>query len=638
MNTKNAGMLGAAMLAIAGGTFWCSTTAASDTKEVTHAAATKPFELQCDGIAKTKKQVRPHDENIRASAQKGLNFLVGATIEWQEKNNCMGCHVQGVTAEALAVGTHHQYEVEPASMKTVFSGILDVPGGIRNELGHAAQGSSLRASTRAFGGASLARYDKWVGEDYGDDLINAATDLLAHQSPKGEIGQAYNHGIAKGPLQGTYQAIQTWQQAYARTADDRWLTAVAKGEAYIQGQIDQWYESPTQDVQHVNYALLGLLAAGVGSTEKVATDLRDKLLAAQLADGGFPQTFGATESSALVTGQTLYTLRRMGMNDSEESVQKAVMYLVEAQQPDGGWSDSGAEKAEAMWAVLGLVSTDVLSVNVAGLRNGQHVDGKHAISAAAVDNEGAGVRKVEIAVDDIPVWGSCAAQTAYTLDATKLEKGVHTVDVIATNADGKQAKRRLLVYAGDHYMVNVGTKFTDGGTLLSLRDVAPDAMQHEVELQILKDGKVVQEQKQSGAQGPLSFHWRGETKDGKTAERGDYTARLVFRDADGKTRQTHDMPFVHDTAAAQQQNYAQVAGKLEFADDKADIENALVELVDEDGNVVQQTRSTASGSYRFRNVKGKKKYKVRVSKKGWDTKEAELAPAAAEESKADFEL
>lgn len=52
---------------------------------------------------------------------------------------------------------------------------------------------------------------------------------------------------------------------------------------------------------------------------------------------------------------------------------------------------------------------------------------------------------------------------------------------------------------------------------------------------------------------------------------------------------------------------------------------------------MQRTRSTTSEQYRFRNVKSKNKYKVRVKKKGWADKEAELAPAeAAEESKADF--
>ena len=70
--------------------------------------------------------------------------------------------------------------------------------------------------------------------------------------------------------------------------------------------------------------------------------------------------------------------------------------------------------------------------------------------------------------------------------------------------------------------------------------------------------------------------------------------------------------------------------------------NTEVELVDEKGNVVQSTRSTSSGNYRFRNVDKKKKYKVRVKKKGYKTQEKSLdsfdeeEPAA--EADADFKL
>jgi squalene-hopene/tetraprenyl-beta-curcumene cyclase len=638
----------ALVAAVLGGATYVASAPSAEVQEPA-ASAPEAFELQCeDEKPTTKKKVRKNDENIRASAQKGLDFLTEATIEWQNQKNCMGCHVQGVTGEALSVGRHHQYEIQDKDVDTVFSGLLDVRGGVRTDTGHAAPGGSLRPSTRAFAGASLARYDEWVSEEYGDDLINAANELIEHQDANGALMKAYSAGIvAKGPFQGTYQSIQTWQQAYARTADDRWLTAISKAEGWIQGQVDGWYQTPTTDIQVLDYAILGLMAADVGSTEKVVLDLKSRLLEAQNSDGGFPLTQGA-ESNALATGQALYALRMMGMNDSDAPVEKAVMWLLEAQQPDGGWSDSGAEKAEAMWAVLGLVSTDVLSVNVAGIRSGQHVDGLVTIDATAVDNEGTGVRKVIVAVDDIPVGGSCDDKTTYSWNTMGLEQGMHTVDVIATNANGKEASRRFTVYTGDHFITNVGTKFIDGGTRLSVRDIAPQNMKHDVTLEIFESvekkgvatkGRKLFTKKVAGEQGPLDFHWKGDLGDGKIAERGEYRARLTFRDADGKVRQTRELPFVHDTDEVQANKYAQVAGKLEFADDNKDVENAVIQLIDEQGNVVQQTRSTKAGNYRFRNVKSKRKYKVRVKKKGRKAQERQLAPAAAaEEAQADFAL
>lgn len=45
---------------------------------------------------------------------------------------------------------------------------------MRTDEGHASPGGSSRASTRAFGGASLARHDRLLGERYSDDLLSAA--------------------------------------------------------------------------------------------------------------------------------------------------------------------------------------------------------------------------------------------------------------------------------------------------------------------------------------------------------------------------------------------------------------------------------------------------------------------------------
>ena len=609
-------------------------------------ASKKAFSLECKDGSKSKpkartKEQKEHDAAIRRSAQKGLDFLTEATLQWQNQNKCMGCHVQGVAAEALSVGKHHQYTVQPKQMKAIYGGLLDLSGGARTNEGHAAKGGALRASTRAFAGASIARYDRWVGDEYGDDLLSVANDLLEHQNKAGAIHQAYNHGVAKGPLQGTFQAIQTWRQAYARTADDRWLTATARGESFIQAQIDSWYKHPTADLQHVNYAMLGLLAAGVGSTEKVVMDLQKRLLSAQNDDGGFPLAFGGG-SSALATGQTLYTLRRLGMNDSDEVIRKATEYVIEHQQADGGWSDSGGEKAEAMWAVLGLVSTDVLSVNVTGVKNGQHISSLTELIATAKDNEGDEVSRIDISVDDIAVGGACGDKAKHALKPKELESGMHTIDVVATNDQGKQASRRLVVYAGDHYITDMGNTFEDNGTLLSMRNIAPESFKHTIELTILdeKGKKTLHKTTQPGVQGAVYYHWAGDL-DGKedTATRGDYKARWVVRDAKGKVRHERTFPFVHDTNEVQANKYSQVSGKINFADDGADVQNAEIDLIDEDGNVVQSVTSTSSGSYRFRNVKSKKKYKVRVRKKGKKAQTRELAPAApAAEEAMDFSL
>jgi len=65
--------------------------------------------------------------------------------------------------------------------------------------------------------------------------------------------------------------------------------------------------------------------------------------------------------------------------------------------------------------------------------------------------------------------------------------------------------------------------------------------------------------------------------------------------------------------------------------------NTEVELVDNDGNVVQRARTTRSGQYRFKNIDSGK-YKVRVNKDGFDAPEQPVQAAPGKEVQADAEL
>ncbi len=636
--------LGIVVLAYLGGDVTSAADAAPNA-EGAAAVAAKEFVLDCkEGPAKPVTKAGG-DPAARDAAQRGLNFLSHATVDWQEKNSCFGCHVQGVTGEAFAVGLSNDYTLPEKGMETVLHGMLDANGGLRTTQGHAAEGGYLRLSSRAFGGAALARYDALVSAQYSDDLLNAAHDLLEYQSEDGDVTGAYNHGVvAQGDIQGTYQAIQTWKQAYERSADDRWLTAIQKAEKSLQRKIDPMLGNKSAPTQHINYAILGLLEAGVGGTEATMVELRDRLVAAQREDGAWGQQLQGSDSNTLITGQTLYTLRRLGLNDGDDSVKRGMAHLMQKQQKDGGWSDSGSEKAEAMWAVLGLVATDVLSVNVDGLVSGQHVEGQHKVSVTAADNEGAGVSKVEVFVDDLRVAGACGSKLDWSWTPKGLETGKHLVDIVATNKGGKESRRRFTVYAGDVYLTGLGSRFENNGTRFTARNIAPKSFGHKVEVGIFetddngKATKQVYSLKTDGEQGPIDFHWDGaQTKSKDKAKGGDYVARVTIRDAKGNARQVEEMPFVHADYEYQQKNYAQASGSLNFADDEA-AANAEIELVDEKGNVVQRTRSTASGKWRFRNMKADKKYKVRVKKKGFKAKEQDLAPAAGEEAEVDLKF
>jgi len=566
---------------------------------------------------KTTQTTVTDNPQARAAAQRGLDFLGRVASEWTKQHNCYGCHVQAVTLEAMSVGTHHQYRINDTELKTVLHGMLGVKGGAKMPGGLSHDSDYIGQSAKVLGASAFAHYDQWVKNDLRDYLLMEAKAVLARQTADGEITLPYSSApVATNSVQGTAQAIITWKQAYERSADDRWLTAIQKGEGFLRKVVAGWQGSePT--MQDLDYAAIGLLAAGVSPSEDILVDLRKRILSYQTQDGAWPRSIGEA-GAPLYTGQSLYTLRMLGMTDQDSAIARGTKWLIEKQQQDGGWSGAGFGKAEAMWAVLGLVSIDVLTVAVNGVKDGQRLAGQMTIDIEARDNKGGGVSRVELHLDDLPLHGACGATTKYTLDATTLTTGRHTLDVIARNSKGEVSRRRLEVFAGDVFMAQFGTTWVNGETEVSLRDLE-DRAAHDVRFEVLKDGKVVHTQDQKGAQGPLRFGFKGDA--------GKYEARLTYRDERG-VRQTEQMPFVHESLESQAANYSQINGSIALPGAQGAAANAELELVDEEGRVVAKTVSTKAGSYRFKNVESGKKYKVRVNKRGFE----DAAPAATIEA------
>ncbi|MFZ5469672.1 MAG: carboxypeptidase regulatory-like domain-containing protein [Myxococcota bacterium] len=568
------------------------------------------------------------EPSVRDAAQKGVVFLAKSTAQWQRQNNCYGCHVQAVTLEGLSVGKANQYEVPSKELQEIVEGILRLPGGART----GPQGithSGYPRTARTFGSAALARYDALVDGRLSDDLLKQARLMLELQQKDGSVtGDHQSYPVTTGTLQATFQAAQTWRQAYARSADDVWLPPLRKAEAYIVRTTKVWENNPKGVyLQDVNYALLGLVAAGVGKSEGTVTGLVKYLTAQQRKDGGwgFHQQ---SESNPFATGQTVYALRQAGLTETDPTVANGLRWLVKHQQPNGGWGAAGAGKAEAMWAVLGLVSTDVLTVAMKGVSDGEHVAKVHEIVIEADDNKGSGVAKTELFIDDLEVKEAKGGKLSFTWNTAGLKDGLHTLDAVATNHKGQTSRRRFEVYAGDVFFTQLGTQFTPEGTQVTLRGVAPKDTQGELKLRVLgagmKDGspvpdKVVYEASAPAAMGAVAFTVK--------VPNGRYFAQVAFVDEKGATRQTEQTLFNHDNPEKARAQFAEVAGKLELSPGGPVSQAAVVELLDNRGRVVQSVRSNEAGNYRFKNV-DKGDYKVRVRKEGFRNLETEVKTEA----------
>jgi len=591
----------------------------------------------CDGVGHPDK-ARPGNPEARKSAQRGLRFLARASQAWTKEHQCFGCHVQAVTLEAMTVGRHHQFDVGDADLQAMVAAL---------ELGVTAGG---RVTGTAFEGQAWARYDAWLDGRHTADLLKYATTLLELQQQDGSVpDDDARLPVTGGTMHTTYQAMQTWRQAFARTANDKWLPPLRRAERYLAGQSSDWTAKGDVYIQNVNFALLGLVAAGVSPGEDSSQRLQRILRARQNRDGGWGLSPGA--SDALATGQTLYTLRQAGLGDEEPAIARGTAWLVAHQGEDGAWrtvksSQGGAEKGEGMWAVLGLVSMDVTSIAVNGAIDGQHVAASVPITVDATDNQAGGVRKVELVLDDRPLASACGGHLTHTLQTGALAEGRHTLDVVATNEKGQVSRRRLDLYAGNVFLTEVGTRFDEAHrvTEIGTRNVAPAQGGH-VELTVYSaegagngHGAKVFSTTQPGVPGAMTFHWDGKGEDGKAQPGGRYIAELVYRDAANPPVQRAEALFLQDSEAVQRAKYGEIEGQLSIEGGAGVSANTVVELIDDNGKVVQRAQSTEQGNYRFKNVSGGK-YKVRASKAGWKTEEKDVdAAAATAPAKVDMKL
>lgn len=576
----------------------------------------------------------------RRAAQSALGFVARDAIAWQHQHNCYGCHVQAVTLEALSVGRHNQYTVPQSDLDEVVRGLTTISGGSRGPSGLSVGGSPshLIETSRVFGGAAFARYDQFLDANLRDDLLSTATNILSIQNPDGSVRTTDSRfPVVNGLIQSTTQALQTWRESYARTADERWLAPMRRAEQWLHTRAAQILEDRTATTVDLNYAVLGLLAAGAQGGEPVVQALGRRLRERQSTDGGWG--FRLNESSvAFATGQTLYALRSMGVADGDPALDRGTAWLLGHQAEDGGWSHSGSGRAEAMWAVLGLVSIDVLSVNVTGLADGAHLDGTVNVAGSAVDNSHQPVSRVEVLVDDVPVARACGARASYALDTAMLEAGVHDIDVVAYNTQGRSSRRRYEVYTGAYYLTGVGTRFADNGTLLSWRNVAPASVPGQVRVRIfstrddhgqpVREGQVF-EQTQAAREGAMSVQWNGRGTNNATLPRGSYIAELTFLGANGAPVQTVERPFTHESDEVLQRTTGQIAGSA--ASNGQAMANARVELVDQQGRVVQSAMTTEQGNYQFSGVR-QGAYRVRVTRQGFRSMEAPAAAAPAARS------
>jgi hypothetical protein len=225
-------------------------------------------------------------ETIRAAVVKALPLLVKASAdEYPKQRDCFSCHNQAVPAVALALARQRGFTVDAQTLRAI--------------------------------------------AEHTEADLNAAVD--DYRKGKGQPGGVIRAGYA------------LWTLEAAGWAPDETTAAVAHYLTVVPGQRDHWHAysdrppSESSDFTATSLAIRGLLAFAPPANQKSAP-WRNRAL--KWLDQAKPRE---TEDRAF----GLWSLKQAGA--SPMAIAAAARDLLQAQRPDGGWSqlDPSAEPAKS---------------------------------------------------------------------------------------------------------------------------------------------------------------------------------------------------------------------------------------------------------------------------------------------------
>lgn len=311
-------------------------------------------------------EIKRWKSNVRFAAQKGIDWLEPATIDWQANHTCFGCHVQGQTLMGLAVAKANSYVVSDSFMNEVArftrshqrdDGAVDFPDASVSPTQYVAMG--------------LVYFDQSAGQTRDPAMLKASSWLLAHQQASGAIeGDWDEPPISQGSLMPTANALIAFKSAYENAQDPRYAKAADDALAYIEKAVPE----TTQDEV---FQILALSQFGSTEQRQLIPKFVQSLLSQQDHDGGWRENKQLPGANALATGEVLYALKQAGVSIASPEFTAGVRYLLKTQEPSGTWPSTNSQSrrpsefAPTMWAVIGLAGSygDVAEPTAASIKS-----------------------------------------------------------------------------------------------------------------------------------------------------------------------------------------------------------------------------------------------------------------------------
>jgi outer membrane protein OmpA-like peptidoglycan-associated protein len=290
--------------------------------------------------------------SVRYAAQKGLDWLEPASIDWQNKNKCFGCHVQAQVLMGLAVAKANAYVVSESCMRD----LADFTRANQRDDGSEIHDQS-KVSPTQYAAMGLAYFDQATELKNDPAFIKSVTWVAAHQQPSGAVKPDWDEPpIAQGQFMPTANALLAFKEAFADTSDARYDTAANNALAYIA-------KTKPDTTQDEVYKIVALAQFGTPEQRQLLPQIVRTLLSQQGRDGGWRENARQAGSNPLSTGEVLYALKQAGVSVTSPEFSSGVRYLIHTQELTGAWNSINSEAtrpsefAPTMWAVIGLAGS-----------------------------------------------------------------------------------------------------------------------------------------------------------------------------------------------------------------------------------------------------------------------------------------
>lgn len=300
----------------------------------------------------TKRSIRsdvPLADQARQAAERAIPYIEKDGATWINDRKCLACHYVGYMVWSFHDAGERGFPIDKSKLAewTDWS--------FNHAVGQGAEGPAQ---------VLLAR-DRTDTSEKTLKLIDALRDaIIKGQESEGFWKPGGQLPAQKRPLSETTQVSTMWCLLALDSLDppnEKAIESRDKALTWLNKTPPNGDDAATSSEW---YAARLLIEKKFGGPVQVEA-LRDRILAAQQADGGWGWLW-ADRSDAFGTGLSLYALTQVGVPSSHPAIQQAWAFLIETQTENGSWIVHGTKTATkdqphpfsgfwgSTWALLGL--------------------------------------------------------------------------------------------------------------------------------------------------------------------------------------------------------------------------------------------------------------------------------------------